>query len=65
MSCDLTSGHVFGFNAPPDLDLGLLSGPDFQLELVVNGEMTVRQLYKRAHFAYYDALVEKAGGSDR
>lgn len=63
MSCNLSSGQVFGFDVPSNLQLGLSSG--IRPELVVNGEMTVRQPYGQSHVLYYHHLVEEAGGSDR
>jgi hypothetical protein len=66
MSCNLTNGKAFGFHAPLNLNLGLHhSNPGFRLELVVNGEMTVREPYGKAHISYYDQLVKEAGGDDR
>lgn len=65
MSCDLTNGKVFGFDAPPGLQLGLVSTRDFRLELVVNGEMSVRQPYGESHAAYYNYLVQEAGSAER
>ena len=65
MSCDLTNGKVFGFNAPPTLQLGLISTLDFRLELVVNGEMSVRQPYGESHAAYYNFLEQEVGSAER
>lgn len=64
MGCNF-NGKVFGYDAPLHLGLGLVSKPNFRLELVVNGEMTVREPYSKAHVSYFEHLVHEAGGSDR
>ena len=66
MGCNF-NGRVFGYDAPPTLNLGLglVSKHNFRLELVVNGEMTVREPYSKAHVSYLEHLVYEAGGKDR
>jgi hypothetical protein len=64
MGCSLTESKVFGFDLPPTLQLGLYSS-GFELELVVKGEMAIRQPYGKVHEVYYNQLLDEAGGQER
>jgi len=61
MGCNLTNGKIFGFDVPPSLVLT----PNFGLERVVNGEITIRQPYGKMHEMYYNQLIDEAGGNER